>query len=52
MSQIKNNINYTINDIQAKEIAYCIFSDIADYIENNKDKYKQWLVQQNMKGGE
>ena len=52
MSQKENTINYIINDTQAREIAYCIFSDIADYVENNKDKYEQWLVHQNKKGEE
>lgn len=41
---------YIINDKQAKEIANCIYLDIADYIENNKDKYEQWLIKNNLKG--
>lgn len=35
---------YIIDDSQAKQIANCIYLDIADYIEKNKEKYEQWLV--------
>lgn len=41
---------YIISDSQAKQIANCICLDIADYIENNKDKYEQWLIKNNLKG--
>ena len=41
---------YIISDNQAKQIANCIYLDIADYIEKNKEKYEQWLVHQNKKG--
>lgn len=52
MSKKQNTINYIINDTQAREIAYCIFSDIADYIQKNEVKYQKWLQEQNEKGGE
>ena len=43
---------YIISDNQAKEIANCIYLDIADYIQKNKAKYQKWLQEQNEKGGE
>lgn len=41
---------YIISDSQAKQIANCIYLDIADYIGNNKGKYEQWLIKQTRKG--
>lgn len=37
--------NYIISDYQAKQIANCIYLDIANYIEKNKTKYEQWLIE-------
>lgn len=42
--------NYIISDYQAKQIANCIYLDIANYIENNKEKYEQWLIKNTKKG--
>lgn len=40
---------YIISDSQAKQIANCIYLDIADYIEKNKEKYEQWLISNKIK---
>lgn len=44
------NSKYIISDNQAKQIANCIYLDIANYIENNKEKYEQWLIKNTKKG--
>lgn len=49
MSQKENSINYIITDTQTRAIAYCVFSDIADYIQKNEAKYKKWLSENNLK---
>lgn len=44
--------NYIISDNQAKQIANCIYLDIADYIQKNEAKYQKWIKEQDKKGGE
>lgn len=43
--------NYTISNNQAKQIANCIYLDIANYIKENQEVYQKWLHKTNFKGG-
>lgn len=42
--------NYIISNNQAKQIANCIYLDIANYIKENNTEYLQWIQKNNLKG--
>ena len=41
--------NYTISNNQAKQIANCIYLDIANYIKEHQEQYSCWYISK--KGG-
>ncbi len=38
-------IKVNISNAQAKEIAYCIFTDIKSYISEHKEEYEKFSLQ-------